>query len=245
MPRDAGSPDEPVETVEPGAPSPGQRRRKPLILAGVLLLVGIAVGGAGVVALRPAPDPALHARIPAGDRVSTRVAAEVPKGFTLPTSTPLAAHVPPVEVAVPAIAVRSRLIGLHLNADGTLQVPQFYGIAGWYSDGPAPGDAGHPAVIVGHVDSKAGPGIFYRLPELKTGDAVLVRRADGADVRFVVYRAADFPKDAFPADQVYAAQPQPELRLITCTGTFDRASGHYTSNRVVYARLALTTAAAK
>ena len=242
MPRDAGSLDTPVEA---DAPSPRWWRRRPLILAGVVLLIGVAVGGAGVVALRPAPNPTLHARIPAGDRVSTRAAAEVPKDFTPPTSTPLAAHVPPVEVAIPAIAVRSRLIGLHLNADGTLQVPQSYGIAGWYSDGPAPGDTGHPAVIVGHVDSKVGPGIFYRLPELKNGDAVLVRRADGSDVRFVVYRAADYPKDAFPADQVYAAQPQPELRLITCTGTFNQATGHYTSNRVVYARLALPSPAAK
>jgi len=34
---------------------------------------------------------------------------------------------------------------------------------------------------------------------------------------------------------VYGPVPDPELRLITCDGTFDYATGHYLSNIVVYA----------
>ncbi len=220
--------------------APRSHRRAAVLGAAVLVAVGTGLGALGVVALRPASHPALVSATPSGDRVDPVTAARVPDGFTAPTGT-LAAHVPPVEIAVPAIAVRSRLIGLRLNSDNTLQVPADYGIAGWYSDGPAPGDTGPPAVIVGHVDSHAGPGIFYRLTELHKGDAVLVRRADGTDVRFVVYRTADFPKDSFPAKQVYAAHPDPELRLITCTGTFNSLTGHYKGNRVVYARIAPKT----
>ena len=221
---------------------PGYSQRTLLLVCAAVLAVGSLVGAGLVFAIQKSSSSptALTAATPANGRVDPTTAAAVPKGFAIPLAgvPAVSDHSPPVEVAVPAIAVRSRLVGLRLNADGTLQVPADYGLAGWYSDGPAPGDTGPPAVIVGHVDSKAGPGIFYRLPELHTGDAVLVRRADGFDVRFRVYRTADYPKASFPADKVYAVTKQPELRLITCTGTFDKASGHYTSNRVVYARIA-------
>jgi len=143
-------------------------------------------------------------------------------------------------LAAPAISVRSKLINLHLNPDKSLQVPVDYGVAGWYSDGPSPGETGPPAVIIGHVDSKAGPGIFYRLAQMHKGDTVLTRGSDGSALKFVVYDSQEFPKDAFPAEQVYAPTATPELRLITCTGTFNKTSGHYLNNRVVYARLAQT-----
>lgn len=205
-------------------------------VAAALVVLGGLVGGGVVLAMSPHAE-VLVAQVPTGGRAGPAAARAVPKGFAAPVGdAPVDQHIPPVEVAVPAIGVRSKLIGLRLNLDGSLEVPKDYGVAGWYSDGPAPGDTGAPAIIIGHVDSKAGPGIFYRLPQLRSGDAVLVRRADGTDVRFKVYRTADYPKDRFPAAQVYGVQPTPELRLITCTGTFDQHTGHYQSNRVVYAR---------
>lgn len=202
----------------------------------VLVVAGVLVGvGAAVLLLRPTSS--LTAPSPSGDRIP---AAQAPSAFAPVTvagqSVPLAQHVPPVEVAVPAIGVRSGLVGLRLNNDGSLQVPTDYAQAGWYSQGPAPGDVGQPAVIVGHVDSTKGPAVFFKLKELHNGDPVLVRRSDGTSVTFVVYRAAQYPKDNFPADQVYAPNPDAELRLITCTGDFDRATGHYLGNYVVYAK---------
>jgi hypothetical protein len=44
-------------------------------------------------------------------------------------------------------------------------------------------------------------------------------------------------KTQFPTAAVYAAQPDAQLRLITCGGTFDPATGHYLSNAVVSATL--------
>lgn len=229
----------------PPLPLPGHKpvlglSRRALLAGGAaVVLIAAALGALLTLVLRPSPT--LTAAVPTGDR-SSAAATQVPHGFSAPAVAIPSGHLPPVEVAVPVIAVRSRLVGLRLNADGTLQVPSDYGVAGWYSDGPAPGDSGPPAIVVGHVDSKAGPGIFFRLSELRPGDAILIRRSDGTDVRFTVYRSAEFRKDAFPASQVYAAHSTPELRLITCTGVFNRTSGHYESNLVVYARLAPATA---
>ena len=118
-----------------------------------------------------------------------------------------------------------------------MQVPSDYGVAGWFTGGPAPGDTG-PAVIAGHVDSTKGPAIFYRLGTLQSGDAINILRADGTTARFLTDTVAHFPKRAFPTQTVFGPDPDPVLRLITCGGRFDRARRSYVDNVIVTAHLA-------
>lgn len=161
----------------------------------------------------------------------TTGAAPVP-----PTTTPAAA---PTAVRVPSVGIDSPVIRLGLEADGTLEVPRGdqYDLAGWYEGGPAPGAIG-PAVIAGHIDSKSGPSVFYRLGEVSPGDEIVVTAADGKEARFVVEGVERHPKDDFPTDAVYGPVARPELRLVTCGGEFDRSTGHYVDNVVVFATLA-------
>jgi sortase (surface protein transpeptidase) len=141
---------------------------------------------------------------------------------------------PPVRVQIPAIGVSSSLVRLGLNADGTMQVPGDYQVAGWFTGGPQPGQLG-PAVIAGHVDSQTGPAVFYRLRDLRPGDEIRVVRADRRVVRFRVDSLASYPKQSLPGEEVYGATTAPVLRLITCAGTFDRARRSYRENLVVSA----------
>ena len=92
-------------------------------------------------------------------------------------------------------------------------------------------------MIAGHVDSRTGPAVFYRLRELRAGDHIEVSRADGTRLRFVVDSNQSFPKAGFPTGAVFGPTPAAELRLVTCAGTFDRARGSYRDNLVVFARL--------
>ena len=140
---------------------------------------------------------------------------------------------PPVRVRVPAIGVDSPLEQLHLDPTGALQAPKDFAHAGWFADGAVPGDVG-PAVIAGHVDSTTGPAVFYRLDRLRPGDTVQVERADGW-VAFTVADVRRYPKAAFPTAQVYGPTPDPQLRLITCSGPFDNAQRSYEDNTLVYA----------
>lgn len=140
----------------------------------------------------------------------------------------------PVSLTIPLIGVRTRLITLGLTAGGALAVPSSTAVAGWYTGSPKPGAVGS-AIIVGHIDSLTGPGVFYRLPELRPGDKVYVKRADGTLVEFRVTSVQTYLKDRFPTQAVYGPTPDPELRLITCGGAFDYATSHYLSNIVVYA----------
>ncbi|SFK41086.1 LPXTG-site transpeptidase (sortase) family protein [Amycolatopsis sacchari] len=144
----------------------------------------------------------------------------------------------PSAVDIPKIGAHSSLVPLGVNADGTVQVPpvETPQQAGWYHEGPPPGDVG-PAVILGHVDGKGQKGVFYRLHELKPGDEVTVSRVDGSVARFSVTRVDQVDKDQFPTEAVYGDTSDPELRLITCGGSFDHAAHSYRDNIIVYAKL--------
>ncbi|WP_433498958.1 class F sortase [Sphaerimonospora sp. CA-214678] len=148
---------------------------------------------------------------------------------------------PPVTLEIPKIGVRTDLMTLGKNPDGTLEVPPLSRVdeAGWYRLGPSPGSTG-PAVIAGHVDSKDGPGVFYRLGELRPGDTVKVVRKDGVRLTFQVDALERVPKDRFPTQKVYGRIKFPGLRLITCGGRFDAGDGHYVDNIIVYAHLIAT-----
>jgi hypothetical protein len=110
-----------------------------------------------------------------------------------------------------------------------------FSVARWYSLGPSPGEPG-AAIIAGHVDSKQGPAVFYRLVELAPGSVVRIALADRTEAVFRVYAVREFAKAAFPTSLVYGPTPQAELRMVTCGGAFDRQTGHYVDNVVVFAR---------
>ena len=143
----------------------------------------------------------------------------------------------PRSVTIPSLELEAPLIDLGLEEDGTLEVPSDPDEAGWFVGGPEPGETG-AAVIAGHVDSKTGPAVFYRIEELTEGDQITVSGQDGDDLTFVVQRSERYPKDQFPTSHVYGPTAEPELRLITCGGDFDHSSGHYRDNVVVFATLA-------
>jgi sortase (surface protein transpeptidase) len=125
---------------------------------------------------------------------------------------------------------------LGLNSDGTVQVPTDIQQPGWYGLGPSPGEIGS-AVILGHVDSLAGPAVFFELRSLVTGDIVNVTLADGVTAQFSVTSATMYPKTSFPDQLVYTSHGYSGLQLVTCGGVFDEQTGHYLSNVVVYTSL--------
>ena len=213
----------------------GRRPRRPwataMVAAGVVVLSG-ATGGLVW---------ASHTGHPAAAAVKVRHVA-VPQGFRAQAPAPTAAPAAlPVSLTIPAIGVQTNLTHLGLASDGTLQAPPNTVVAGWYTGSPRPGDVG-AAVIAGHVDSRTGPGVFYQLRQLHPGDPVYVKRADGSVAKFSVTDVQQYPKAQFPTAAVYGPVPDSELRLITCGGTFDPATGHYLSNVIVDAVLDSGTA---
>lgn len=143
----------------------------------------------------------------------------------------------PVNLYIPALDLDASFVSpLKLQSDQTVGVPDSYDQVGWYEGGATPGEVG-PAVILGHVDSKEGPAIFYSLGQLKEGEDIEVTREDGSVAIFVVTKIRRYQQSDFPTQDVYGPTDNPTLRLVTCTGTFNKGEQRYSHNLVVYGEL--------
>ncbi|MBV7243132.1 class F sortase [Streptomyces sp. MW-W600-10] len=162
---------------------------------------------------------------------------EAGSGSDTPPRTDEPERTAPTEVSIPSIGVRSTLMQLGLNADGTVEVPPAeQGMtAGWYSGGSTPGAPG-PAVLIGHNDTRFGRAVFHDLKKIREGAEVLVRDGTGKTLRFTVTGKEAVSKKAFPTEKVYGPTKDSTLRLITCDGEFD-AEGHPVDNLIVYGAL--------
>ncbi|KOG43487.1 hypothetical protein AQJ84_36375 [Streptomyces resistomycificus] len=140
-------------------------------------------------------------------------------------------------ITVPYLGIDAPVTDLRLDRERRLPAPpdDDPNLAGWYADGPTPGEQG-TAVAVGHLDTDSGPAVFAGLTQLRPGRLVEVRRADGRTAVYTVDAVRKYEKARFPSREVYGPRGRPELRLITCGGTYDRRTG-YSGNVVAYAHL--------
>jgi len=215
----------PDSQFAPAPPLPGRARIRLAGLTGTALLLGGAAAIAvAVLAQQHAPSP--------GAAAAGTVGPAAPREPSLRRSSP-------VSVTIPAIGVRSPLLRLGLNPDGTMAVPDLATSAdeaAWYEYSVTPGQIG-TAVIEGHVDSEVGPAVFFRLGALHPGDHIDVALADGMTAVFRVTGVREYTKDDFPTEMIYGPTNYASLRVVTCGGTFDYATGHYLSSVVVFASL--------
>jgi hypothetical protein len=204
---------------------PASLRSRLAGIAGALLIgAGAAAVGVVVVSQVHAPQPS---------RSAAGATGSAGRGPSLTRSLP-------VSVRIPAIGVNARLLHLGLNPDGTVKVPSIQtsaGLAAWYKYSATPGQIGS-SVIEGHVDSTRGPAVFFRLGALRPGNKIEVTLADGVTAVFRVTGVREYAKARFPARTIYGTADFAALRLITCGGAFDYATGHYLSSTVVFASLA-------
>jgi LPXTG-site transpeptidase (sortase) family protein len=199
------------------------------LAAAVVCAGGVSVAAFGLLNGTPADAGATYT--PASVTTAPPRLAQDPQAEPLTRSVPVSIRIPGISVSAPVMEVGK-------DADGTVQVPPLdaHNLTGWYRYGPTPGQRG-PAVILGHVDSLTGISVFYYLKDLHAGDKVYVTLADGKVAPFVVDGVQKVAKDAFPTAAIYGKAGYPSLRLITCGGAFDQATGHYVDNIIVYAHL--------
>ena len=240
----------PDQSGPPAAPNPDvrlkptrlQRLAKRAVLPVAAGLLAAFVGATGYLIVKDPAGTGDVGRFAADPAASSPPDAQADLApFAVPAdgaANPFGAKAPalsgrPTRLKVKAIGLDTPLETLKLGKDGELIPPKSFPKAGWYADGTLPGDTG-PAVIAGHVDSRRGPAVFYKLRELTKGDRIEVVRG-GQTVQFTVTSTAWYPKTKFPTTEVYGPTPDRQLRLITCGGVFDRSLRSYKDNLVVYA----------
>ncbi|MFF7674589.1 class F sortase [Actinacidiphila glaucinigra] len=146
----------------------------------------------------------------------------------------------PTRIRIPGVSIDAPIMNVGLDSRGVIAAPPLEkaGEAAWFKDSVSPGARGS-SVIVGHVDNESGPAVFYSLGALKKGSTIDVVRDDGTTAIFTIYGIEVFTKAEFPAKRIYKDTKDPELRVITCGGTYTKDSG-YSGNVVVFARMSKT-----
>ncbi|MFD5480292.1 class F sortase [Streptomyces hawaiiensis] len=186
---------------------------------------------------RPAATTPRPAPKPAAPRPAPRPVAPVTRKPRPPAGLRPLPRSRATRLLIPYLRVDAPVMDLGLDRDRRLTAPPDDDpkLVGWYRHGASPGEQG-TAVAVGHLDTDSGPAVFAGLTELKRGRIVKARRADGRIAVYTVDKIKSYEKAHFPSQEVYGARGRPELRLITCGGSYDRRKG-YSGNVVVFAHL--------
>jgi len=218
-----------------------RRGRLPAAARHTVAAVGLVAMALVVAACTVAPAPTTAN----DDAAGAPVTPAAPSTTATPEAVPVPAAadatyihpvgVEPVNLTVPAMDLTENLIPLGIQANGEMEVPVDYDDVGWFTGGGKPGGFG-PTVIAGHVDSRSGPAVFFRLGEMVVGDRFTLTGADGTDYEYEVYKAESYKKAEFPTVAVFGATTVDEVRLITCGGEYNTAIGRYVDNLVVYAK---------
>lgn len=202
----------------------------------VALVVAVAaLFATGVLALG-ADQPGVAAEPRPAGALAPAVPSTAPPTWKVLHANPAPAAARPTRLRIPAIGVSSRIVTIGVDRTGALIPPPTTDVTGWFAAGPVPGTIG-PALLAAHVDSRAGPGVFFRLTELRPGDVVIVDRADHTSARFVVDATTRVAKTAFPTELIYSPKPVAMLRLVTCGGSFDNQKRSYLDNVIVNATI--------
>ncbi len=229
------------------------------------LLLGVTIGAASVAALVIAViviiagtvgndldlpndgslEQILEGDSPTGDVVA--VGDDEPEIVSVPQG-PL-----PVRVDIPDIYIDAPVIALGVGGDAIPEVPQRPDQIAWYNFSATPGQNNN-AVFSGHVDwqTQRGdpiPGVFYRLRELRVGDAVSVTLENEVVLE---YRVTGNVATSYDDPNVIRSM-EPTIRdvitLITCGGSWEYdptrdTGGNYTHRVIVRAELVQPAAAA-
>lgn len=194
----------------------------------LLMVVLLSACGSQTEAQVPKVTPAMNLK-PSPTMVVTPT-------LTRPTSTPTSRVAVPIRLIIPGIGVNAPIENVGITATGDLATPTQnpWEGAGWYSNGPRPGEEGS-AVINGHLDRPGGyPATFWNLRYMQAGDSVIVVNAQGKTLRFRVIRISAYAPQAAPVQEIFGTTGGIYLNLITCAGTWIPSEHQTTMRLVVY-----------
>ena len=188
------------------------------LIFAVMILAGIGLITSGKVKPSESPKSSLAGNV-------LKVQPALAAGFA---NTPN-----PSQLNISSLSISAPFEELGLNSDHTLEVPKNNMGVGWFVYGAKPGQIG-AAVIVGHLDSAKGPAIFAHLSKIKPGDQIVITRDDGSIITYRVDSLAEYSQNNFPTKAIYAPVPYAAIRLITCSGVWNKKAGRYSQNLVVF-----------
>ncbi|WP_165367708.1 class F sortase [Phytoactinopolyspora endophytica] len=120
-------------------------------------------------------------------------------------------------VWVPEIGLRAPVVDIVSDDDRVLAPPEDPLVAGWWSQGVAPGDESGTALIVGHA-VESGAGVFNEVGDMGAGDMIIL--TGEAVLAYEVSSVEALPPEqlAERAESLFAQDGDARLVLVTCEG---------------------------
>lgn len=212
---------------------------------GFALLVMLAA--VSLVAVACAAGPKGGATPPNLGRVAATASASATGIATPAAAGPEAApdNAPLAEFLLPKFSVSGKIVVKGIDpATNTMQPPDNKDDVAYYDFTPRPGsrcqgpDKCPNTVLSGHVDWYTGQtGVFWKLKDLKDGDAVQLKLQDGKLYTYKVVANTVYKAASAPVEEILSDTPQEAVTLITCEGVFNKSLQEYDSRRVVRAVL--------
>lgn len=140
----------------------------------------------------------------------------------------------PVAMSFEAIgAAVAPIVPVGIEPNGDMEIPGASEV-GWYRFGPKPGSTGS-SVLAAHISWNGEDGVFRYLPRAEPGQQFTVRFDDGSIAAYDVVAVRQYPKGELPVAEIFTTTGDPQVVLVTCGGSFNRARNSYDDNIVVYA----------
>ncbi|MDP2930781.1 MAG: class F sortase [bacterium] len=141
----------------------------------------------------------------------------------------------PVRLKIPGIDIDAVVEYVGFTPDGAMDAPKSQDSVAWFELGPRPGENGS-AVMAGHYGWKNGKGsVFDDLYKLREGDKLYVEDDKGLIVSFTVRKSRRYDPGADASEVFDSNDGKSHLNLITCEGSWDKASKTYSERLVVFA----------
>jgi len=144
----------------------------------------------------------------------------------------------PRYLKIPKIDVFARIKHTGLDGAAVGAPTNIYDVS-WFTDSAKPGNAIGSSLLLGHVQGWSAPGVFKKIDKLVAGDKFEVEKGSGETIYYEVTRTQDIPLDEVDMGKILSAENPGEhdLKLMTCSGDYNRDTEVYESRYVVYAKV--------
>lgn len=140
-----------------------------------------------------------------------------------------------MRLRIPEINVDALVESVGLTSEGAMDTPKGPTNAGWFNQGPRPGEKGN-SVIDGHSGWKNDiPAVFDDLNKLRQGDKIYIEKDMGVTVTFVVRELQTFGWNEAVPEVFSSSDEKAHLNLITCGGVWSALEKNYSNRLVVFA----------
>ncbi|GAA2942271.1 class F sortase [Streptomyces enissocaesilis] len=126
------------------------------------------------------------------------------------------------------------LVPVAAAADGALVLPEEPGTGGRWALGAAPDASRGTVLVAGRLDTReSGPGVFAALHQWELGARTVLTGADGRAHTYRITARRSYRQETLPGG-LFDSGGAPRPALVTCAGRYDRATGRYEDNLVLY-----------